>query len=50
MRVMVGTPGRMTEAQGGIVAAGAGQLTACVADLPRFEGTGLFAAAVPPLL
>ncbi len=47
---LVGTPAQVTEALRGIVAQGAARLTVNFADVPRPEGTWLFAAAVLPHL
>ena len=47
---LVGTPAQVTEALQGIVAQGADRLTVNFADVPRPEGTWLFAAAVLPHL
>ena len=47
---LVGTPAQVTEALLAIVAQGAHQLTVNFADVPRPEGTWLFAAAVLPHL
>jgi alkanesulfonate monooxygenase SsuD/methylene tetrahydromethanopterin reductase-like flavin-dependent oxidoreductase (luciferase family) len=47
---LMGTPLQVTEALQGIVAQGADRLTVNFADVPRPEGTWLFAAAVLPHL
>jgi len=47
---LVGTPAQVTEALLAIVAQGAHQITVNFADVPRPEGTWLFAAAVLPHL
>jgi alkanesulfonate monooxygenase SsuD/methylene tetrahydromethanopterin reductase-like flavin-dependent oxidoreductase (luciferase family) len=47
---LVGTPAQVTEALQGVVAQGADRLTVNFADVPRPEGTWLFAAAVLPHL
>jgi alkanesulfonate monooxygenase SsuD/methylene tetrahydromethanopterin reductase-like flavin-dependent oxidoreductase (luciferase family) len=47
---LVGTPAQVTETLLAIVAQGAHQITVNFADVPRPEGTWLFAAAVLPHL
>jgi alkanesulfonate monooxygenase SsuD/methylene tetrahydromethanopterin reductase-like flavin-dependent oxidoreductase (luciferase family) len=47
---LVGTPAQVTEALLAVVARGAHQLTVNFADVPRPEGTWLFAATVLPHL
>jgi alkanesulfonate monooxygenase SsuD/methylene tetrahydromethanopterin reductase-like flavin-dependent oxidoreductase (luciferase family) len=47
---LVGTPAQVTEALLGITAQGAHRLTVNFADVPRPEGTWLFASAVLPHL
>ena len=47
---LVGTPDQVTEVLLHIIGRGAHQLTVNFADVPRAEGTALFAAAVLPRL
>ena len=47
---LVGTPAQVTETLQEIVARGADRLTVNFADVPRCEGTWLFAATVLPRL
>ena len=47
---LIGTPAQVTETLLAIVAQGAHQLTVNFADVPRPEGTWLFAATVLPHL
>jgi alkanesulfonate monooxygenase SsuD/methylene tetrahydromethanopterin reductase-like flavin-dependent oxidoreductase (luciferase family) len=47
---VVGTPDRVTEMLRAVIARGAHRLTVNFADVPRPEGTWLFAATVLPAL
>jgi alkanesulfonate monooxygenase SsuD/methylene tetrahydromethanopterin reductase-like flavin-dependent oxidoreductase (luciferase family) len=47
---LVGTPAQVTETLLGVIAQGAARLTVNFADVPRAEGTWLFAATVLPHL
>lgn len=47
---LVGTPPQVTETLRAIIAQGAHQLTVNFADVPRLDGTALFAATVLPHL